>query len=792
MTASGEAFSTAENDEFKAELDLNRLRARYAALEAHARWLESELSAMTASRAWRAAQMTSRAAKALAPRGSLRRRIAGGVYRTARGLLALLRTEGRRAALHRLRRATLATPAGPTLQRLYRQVKAAKHNLALLADLPVIPQTAKPAISIVIPVYNHISTTIACLKSIVAQTNGPAYEVVVIDDCSKMFTRLVLGRVRGLRLFRNTENSGFILSSNRGARESRGEMLVFLNNDTEVTPGWLSALSETFQTHEHVGLVGAKLVYPNGLLQEAGGAIWRDADGWNYGNRRDPDHPLHNFAREADYCSGACIMIPRELFESLGGFDLKYKPAYYEDADLAFKVRALGKKVIYQPLARVIHHEGMTSGTDLTSGVKSYQVVNQKTFAEAWRERLVHHPSTPRSLVRLVTDNYPRTEPIAQVLIIDHKLPTPDRDAGSLRMLHIVKEIRARGRHVAFIGADLAADQPYADDLRRLGIETAHSPYYESVEAYLRDHGWEFQLVIVSRADVAADCLGAIRRYAPAAVAVFDTVDLYHVREARAAETLGDANLKLAAQRRKLQELSLVRRADATLVVSPVEKITLERECPGAEIRIVPTIVEIPPGDWPGFDARKDILFLGNYEHYPNIDAVLYFVAEVLPKLEDRLPGAVFHVVGSNPPDRLKLLESPRVRISGYAPDLTEILRSTRVAVAPLRFGAGVKGKVNLALAHGLPNVLSEIAAEGMHLEHRESAMIAQGADEFASALVELYSDRELWTRVSAGGRANVERHFSVEAAGRDVDALLRFAAELSDKRRAGVRSDCA
>src|SRR5262249_18375351 len=145
------------------------------------------------------------------------------------------------------------------------------------------------------------------------------------------------------------------------------------NNDTTVTEGWLDALIGTFQTIPNTGLAGAKLIYPDGRLQEAGGIIWRDASGWNYGNGDDPDHPRFNFVREVDYCSGACIIVPRGLFDELGGFDSCYAPAYYEDTDLAFKIREAGRKVIYQPMARIIHHEGLTSGKSVNSGVKAHQ-----------------------------------------------------------------------------------------------------------------------------------------------------------------------------------------------------------------------------------------------------------------------------------------------------------------------------------------------------------------------------------------------------------------------------------
>jgi cellulose synthase/poly-beta-1,6-N-acetylglucosamine synthase-like glycosyltransferase len=206
-----------------------------------------------------------------------------------------------------------------------------------------LPSSDTPRVSIVIPVYNKIAYTSACLRSIAEHAGTIPFEIIIVDDGSTDATPQRLADVAGIRVVRNVENLGFVGSCNAGAAIAHGELLLFLNNDTRVTAGWLDALVHCLDSAPHAGLVGAKLVYPDGRLQEAGGIVFDDGSGWNYGRFDDPDHPRYAFRREADYCSGAAILLRGELFRRLGGFDTRYAPAYYEDTDLAFAVRTAGQ-----------------------------------------------------------------------------------------------------------------------------------------------------------------------------------------------------------------------------------------------------------------------------------------------------------------------------------------------------------------------------------------------------------------------------------------------------------------
>jgi O-antigen biosynthesis protein len=647
------------------------------------------------------------------------------------------------------------------------------------------PRCDDPVVSIVVPAHDHWEHTHLSLRAVLEHTEGPPYEILLADDASTDETAEAERMLDNVRIVRAERRRGFLENCNAASQVARGRYLLLLNNDTVVQPGWLRELVSAAERSNDVGIVGAKLLQEDGRLLEGGGMIFSDGTAAQYGRDDDPRRGEYNYLKEVDYVSGCCLLVRTELWRALGGFDPVYSPGYYEDVDLAFRVRRSGYRVVYQPRASVVHVEGVSHGRALDEGIKRFLLVNAEKFRARWSDVLEREQAPPGE-EHLARD---RSSNRLRVLVVDHEVPEPDRDAGSRYVRMYLEVLLRMGYAVTFVSEYREPTEPYARELREAGVEVLSglsSP--EAKWEWFERHGGYLDVVYLHRPFVAGAYVEVVRRQTQARL-VYSPVDLHFVREQRRFELTGDIEAGRLAEEWREKEVSLLREADIVHVVSTYEADLVRELVPGVRVRALPIYVyDGAESASPTFDERRNLMFVGGFMHPPNCDAVLWFVQEIFPLVRQELPGVLTFVVGSNPPPEIAALAGDGAIVTGRVTDgmLADLYRQTRVVVCPLRYGAGAKGKLVEALYYGVPAVATPIAAEGLP-DIEPYVALASTADDFAHAIVELYSDRSSWSR-RAETAEYIRRHFSREAVVRAIQEDFELA-PMADAGLAGDRT---
>lgn len=643
-----------------------------------------------------------------------------------------------------------------------------------------------PEVSIVVTAFGNFEETRACLTSIQRAGDATSFEIILIEDHSGDEDMGRFAQVPGLRYVEHAANLGYLRSVNQAATLARGKYLHLLNNDTRVMPGWLDALRQTFDLFHECGLAGSKLISPDGSLQEAGGIVWSDGSACNYGRGEDPSLARHSVVREVDYVSGASIMLPTQRFIDLGGYDERYLPAYYEDTDLAFRIRAGGSRVYVQPSSLVIHNEGMSHGTDTGTGIKAHQVGNRDVFAQRWGEMLPREQMAPGEHVFLARD---RAQLKQIVLLVERYPPQPDHDAGSRAIWQLMRVLFLQGLTVKFWMHESGHDPAYEAALRAHGIEVFGAARDGSFDEWLRTHGPYIDHVILSRPLVAQYYIRSVRRHSIATVTYYGH-DIHHLRIGRQAELQSDAGLAEQSSQVQGVEHALWRAAD--LVLYPSDEETAEvreyQALVGADgdARTVPLyafegVQQLDDADGVLNVDRDLLLFVGGFSHAPNADAVLWFAREIWPLVHARHPSLRLCLAGAQPGEAVAALASVDIEVTGYISEaeLHARYRRARVAIAPLRFGAGTKGKVIEAMWHGVPCVTTTTGQQG--LRDADSLRVADTAPAMADEICLLVENAQAWRQASRDGQEYVLTHFSVQSVWSVLQPVLAARGPVAD-----------
>jgi GT2 family glycosyltransferase len=643
-----------------------------------------------------------------------------------------------------------------------------------------------PAVSVIVITLNQVALTAACLESLGRANRSVPFELIVVDNASSDDTRRLLReRIRGARVVLNEENRYFAEACNQGASIARGRALVFLNNDTLVNPAFLESLLETADSHDRIGAVGAKLLRPDGRLQEAGSILWRDGSALGYGRGDEPGRDEYMFRRDVDYASAACLLVKRDVFSSLGGFCDSYRPAYYEDTDLCMKIRKAGYRVVFDPFAEVTHSEYGTSGPERA---EEWMRVNRERFKEKWSEELERQAiARPHQRVEVLRAR--SSGGSGFILVIDERIPAFDRGGGYPRMFQMISCLIELRYHVTLACTEkTSAAAAHVQELRKLGVEVLAQ---EKADSRLADGGALYDVVLLSRPRVFAAYHEVVRRHASRARVLYDSEALWHRRVAAEAGLTryplvdypgapSKADLDEEAKKLLKSETEALRAADAVIAVTEDEARRMT--CLGGRGRVftIPTIHEgakFGP-DVRGFEARDGILLVGGFfddMRNPNTDAALYFVLEILPRIQERLPHVELQVAGCQPPAILRDVVGRSATFWGdpSVAALRALYFRARVAVAPQRFGSGVKHKVTEAMSLGLPLVASTAGAEGSGLVNGHSAYIADDPASFADGVVALYTRADLWLQFATRAHELALARFCRSAVIKEIDVMM-------------------
>lgn len=633
------------------------------------------------------------------------------------------------------------------------------------------PQFSEINFTIIICYHNNFKETYLCLESILKNITDVNYEVILVDDYSNE-NQEFSSCLHNIKIIRNEKNLGFLLSCNLGALSAIGEYLVFLNNDTQVNKNWLHTCLSLLK-NKNIGAVGSKLLYPNGNLQEAGGIIWNDASGCNYGKGDFPALPEYNFVREVDYCSGASLITPKIVFNNIGGFSEEFEPAYYEDTDYCFRLKAAGLQVLYQPDSVVYHYEGLSCGTNLNEGAKSYQLKNASVFRKKWKHQLINHLE-PQSSFEGKYKSANSHGAKKSILVIDSYAPRFDRESGSNRLLNIIKILKDLEYHVIFFPDNEFGEQPYTQMLCQIGVEVI----YKIDESYSTLFELKKRIQLIDFAWICRPQL--FKKYYKYLsknnnlLLIYDTIDLHFQRIKREWELKGSSDKKLEKKWKKsfALERKCSSKASLTITVTREEKKVVDGW--GNKCAVIPNIHKPSSEQIPSFTEREGLLFIGSYLHPPNVDSVMWLCEEIMPIIWEFDRKITITLLGSNPTNEVLNLRNENVIVPGFVENVEPYFSSSKVFVAPLRYGAGMKGKIGQSLAFGLPVVTTKIGAEGMGLVNGKNVLIADDCESISQSLLSIYNDQEKWCKFSNEAISHVEA-FSPQNISKKLFNLLKI-----------------
>lgn len=377
-----------------------------------------------------------------------------------------------------------------------------------------------------------------------------------------------------------------------------------------------------------------------------------------------------------------------------------------------------------------------------------------------------------------------------RLLAIASHIPIRNRASGDLRFFHLLKILASQ--HAVTLTAYETAEQraSLGDDALDQHISALKAYGVSVVEGDVLPvlRSARFDAILIEFHYVCRRWIDQIRFEQPKARVIVDSVDCHFLRLQRRAQVTGRADHLAVALAERAREVDAYARSDMVLTVTEEDARTLAAELPDVPVSIVPNIHSIPPQRRDGQKLRHSIVFVGSFGHDPNVDAVHFFCRDILPAIRAHVSTARLTIVGSDPPAEVLSLAGDGVEVLGSVANIAPILERASISVAPLRYGAGQKGKVGEAMSYGLPVVTTSVGAEGFPVEDGTHCLLADSPEQFAEAVVRLLREPALARRIGARGRALIARTQSEEVLRPPILQTFERALRLEPRRLPATR----
>jgi len=653
-----------------------------------------------------------------------------------------------------------------------RKVTANLQNLDFFKSYPFNFSTEiNPEVSIIIHGSNDLKMILNCLHHIEKYDQNISKEIFVIHDKSSEVQQY-LENVKDITLINKEESDGLAQVINHSIEKAKGKFIYLLDSHILVQENYLSTLVEVFNTKENVGAAGSKMISAENNIASAGNLVFENSEIVELGKSEAIDAPQFNFVRKVDFCAGSLLFPKINKTGNLNLLNYTFSSSYFAIADLCLKLKKEENlDIYYQPLSEVTYFD---------SSYKTADNNDKVDFANHWNSYFTHKKDLKNEKINYTTYKTPN------FLFLEENMPKPDQDSGSRRFMEILKILQRNGHHIvlAVKHFDETKDSDYIPYFQNAGIEicrdyvNAQNKIVKVADQVVKALSY-VDVVWIFRPLGFDYWYNLIQDKVSGKKIIYDMVDLHYLRMERENNYIDVVTDEREKEINffKEKEYAGMNISDAVISISDEEKNTVSENGVKKDKIFTVSNIHKPVDNVPlSFSEREGLLFIGGYNHLPNIDAVKFLHNQIMPLVWVKNDKIKIFILGPDfPADLKEKYHSDRFQILGYQETVDFWFENSRIFVAPLRYGAGVKGKIGQALEFKLPVITTGIGAEGMSLEDAKTALISdENPQNFADKILELYDNDSLWQTLHENSLLPLSK-FSIETQEHNIKKMLRY-----------------